>query len=343
LFERKKKRERERERKRKRERTEPAFRQEQARERERESMSVFVRVRRERKRELIESAIAIAVLLFHSLTPFPPLLFLLFISHIPHTHTQKQTFPETLYRILDDVANGNVGMHLSSSQASKMISWEEMGKGFKIYQPKEFNAMILPIYAKRQTRYRSFQRQLNIYGFKMNKKSGIYHHDYFTRGDILSLKKIRPSPNKNHIKNNCRKSNIKNMITTTTTASSSTSRVAFDAVEQQQRVLGRSIVSSEEEYDSSSSSGCSTTPLLMRKLPSSIFSFSLLPNDTITITGTGTGTGTGYNMMPIIATGSNANADALEDIDVTNISKNIDINTTNAITVFDDLDFLGWR
>jgi hypothetical protein len=260
-----------------------------------------------------------------------------------HTHTQKQTFPETLYRILDDVANGNVGMHLSSSQASKMISWEEMGKGFKIYQPKEFNAMILPIYAKRQTRYRSFQRQLNIYGFKMNKKSGIYHHDYFTRGDILSLKKIRPSPNKNHIKNNCRKSNIKNMITTTTTASSSTSRVAFDAVEQQQRVLGRSIVSSEEEYDSSSSSGCSTTPLLMRKLPSSIFSFSLLPNDTITITGTGTGTGTGYNMMPIIATGSNANADALEDIDVTNISKNIDINTTNAITVFDDLDFLGWR
>jgi hypothetical protein len=276
-----------------------------------------------------------------------------------------------------------VGMTSSSSSAaSEIISWEEMGKGFKIYQPKEFNELILPRYAKRQTIYRSFQRQLNIYGFKMNKRSGIYHHEYFTRGDLHSLIKIRPAPNKNHIKNNLRKtskntykSSSSNKVTTTISSSTS-SAVAVE----QRRVRERSIASSEEDCDSSSSSSssssvastnnkinkttsikntsiknrhneeevvmpivttsvcsfprstsCATFPL-MRKLSSSILS-SFLPEDTIT-------GGTDYN----------SNDDSLEDIDVTNISNNIDIDTTTSgangnntavYTVFDDLDFLS--
>jgi len=308
------------------------------------------------------------------------------VSKIVSSRTSKKiSFPETLHRILDDVADGNVGMTTSSSSAaSEIISWEEMGKGFKIYQPKAFNETILPRYAKRQTRYRSFQRQLNIYGFKMNKKSGIYHHEYFTRGDIHSLKKIRPAPNKNHFKNNLRKtsentykSSSSNEITPTISSSSS-SAVAV-AVEQR-RVRGRRIVSSEEDDDSSSSSSSSSsfalsnnkvnkttyiknksiknmpivttssysiprntscaTFTLMRKLSSSVFSSAFLPKDTTT-------GGTYCNIMPI---DDGINDDCLEDIDVTNISSNIDIDTTTSgananntavYTAFDDRDFLS--
>jgi hypothetical protein len=264
----------------------------------------------------------------------------------------------------------------SSLAASEIISWEEMGKGFKIYEPIAFNEIILPRYAKRQTRYRSFQRQLNIYGFKMNKKSGIYHHEFFTRGDVHSLKNIRPAPNKNYIKNNFRKtsentykssSSSSNKVTPATSSSSS-STVAVE----QRRVRERSIVSSEEDDASSSfsssssafasannkvntttsikimpivttlgcsfpqSTSCATFPL-MRKLPSSIFS-SFLPEDTIT-------GGTEYNFMPLVA---GINDDCLEDIDVTNLRNSVDIDTTTSdananntavYTVFDDLDF----
>ena len=83
----------------------------------------------------------------------------------------------------------------------KIISWEDKGRGFKVYAPRAFNEHVMPRYAqgKRKTRYRSFQRQLNIYGFRMEKKSGIYYHPSFYRGcDVASLRyRIRPNPQKN--------------------------------------------------------------------------------------------------------------------------------------------------
>ena len=251
----------------------------------------------------------------------------------------------------------------SSSAASEMISWEEMGKGFRIYQPKPFNEMILSKYARRQTKYRSFQRQLNIYGFKLNRRSGIYHHENFTRGDIRSLKKIRPAPNKNYINNSLRK-------TSKNTYKSSSSRYSAVAVEQR-RVRERSIVSSEEDGDSASSSSSASSPSvvssnnkvnkttsiknksiknmpigcffplpLMRKLSRSIISYSPSPEEAFS-------GGTDYNIMPIVA---GIYDDCLEDIDVTNISNIIDIDTTTSnanakntavYTVFDDRDFLS--
>ncbi|OEU18288.1 hypothetical protein FRACYDRAFT_236565 [Fragilariopsis cylindrus CCMP1102] len=245
------------------------------------------------------------------------------VSNVLSTRTSKKlSFPETLHRILDDVADGNVCM-TSSSAASEMISWEEMGKGFRIYQPKPFNEMILSKYARRKTKYRSFQRQLNIYGFKLNRRSGIYHHENFTRGDIRSLKKIRPAPNKNYINNSLRK-------TSKNTYKSSSSRYSAVAVEQR-RVRERSIVSSEEDGDSASSSSSASFPII-----------SSSPSPEEAFSG-----GIDYNIMPIVA---GIYDDCLEDIDVTNISNIIDIDTTTSnanakntavYTVFDDRDFLS--
>jgi len=115
---------------------------------------------------------------------------------------KKVFFPVTLYRILEDVAmaDRNMGTNLET-----IVSWVNDGRAFKIHQPEVFNETILPKYSKRgkiTRHYRSFQRQLNIYGFKMNQKSGIYWHDSFHRGcGIQSLTlNIRPTPIKNAYK-----------------------------------------------------------------------------------------------------------------------------------------------
>lgn len=113
---------------------------------------------------------------------------------------EKPSFPRTVYRMLEDA------MKVGSAH-TKIISWEDGGRGFKIWDPKMFSEVILPKYSqggiKNEYKYRSFQRQLNIYEFKMNKKTGVYSHERFYRGcDVIGLKQIiRPIPNKNLHKN----------------------------------------------------------------------------------------------------------------------------------------------
>jgi hypothetical protein len=89
----------------------------------------------------------------------------------------KFAFPFKLHSILEN------------SQASgqeSIISWLPSGKAFKIHKPKEFADAIMPQYFN-QTKYRSFQRQLYIYGFdrikdKQSDDYGAYFHELFIRG-----------------------------------------------------------------------------------------------------------------------------------------------------------------
>jgi hypothetical protein len=66
-----------------------------------------------------------------------------------------------------------------------IISWLPDRKSFKVHDQKAFVDQILPRYFK-VTKYKSFQRQLNIYGFeRITDKSanrGGYSHAYFVRG-----------------------------------------------------------------------------------------------------------------------------------------------------------------
>ena len=67
-----------------------------------------------------------------------------------------------------------------------IITWLPHGKAFRILKPKELAEEILPEYFNR-IQYKSFIRQLNIYGFKRvdDKKSpdrGAYRHSMFERG-----------------------------------------------------------------------------------------------------------------------------------------------------------------
>lgn len=89
----------------------------------------------------------------------------------------KFAFPFKLHSILESA--GTAGQE-------SIISWLPSGKAFKIHKPKEFADAIMPQYFN-QTKYRSFQRQLYIYGFdrvkdKSSEDYGAYFHELFIRG-----------------------------------------------------------------------------------------------------------------------------------------------------------------
>ena len=66
-----------------------------------------------------------------------------------------------------------------------IVSWQPHGKAFRVHRPDAFASIIMPRYFKKQTKYKSFQRQLNLYGFhrigKGKKDEGAYFHSRFIR------------------------------------------------------------------------------------------------------------------------------------------------------------------
>lgn len=73
---------------------------------------------------------------------------------------------------------------LCSGKYEDIISWQPTGRSFIIYSPKEFVKSVMPKYF-RQTKLRSFQRQLNLYDFKRVTEGadiGGYYHSKFLRG-----------------------------------------------------------------------------------------------------------------------------------------------------------------
>jgi hypothetical protein len=84
------------------------------------------------------------------------------------------TFPWQLHLLLDDA---------EIKGFSDVVSWLEGGTMFKVHKTKEFANRIMPCYFN-QTRYKSFQRQLNSYRFHRfvaGKNKGTCFHDLFTR------------------------------------------------------------------------------------------------------------------------------------------------------------------
>jgi hypothetical protein len=91
-------------------------------------------------------------------------------------------FPYQLHQILDDA-------ELHGFQ--HIVSWLPSEDFFKVHRFKEFEEQIIPRYFK-QTRYKSFVKQLNIYKFqriKTGENMGAYTREHFQRGrmDLCKL------------------------------------------------------------------------------------------------------------------------------------------------------------
>ena len=78
-------------------------------------------------------------------------------------------FPRLLHSMLD---------RSEEDGYSDIVSWLPHGKSFVIRDREEFVRRVLPKYFK-QTRFSSFQRQLNLYGFVRVERSGPDHKSYY--------------------------------------------------------------------------------------------------------------------------------------------------------------------
>eukprot|EP00538_Stauroneis_constricta_P000798 CAMPEP_0119570508 /NCGR_PEP_ID=MMETSP1352-20130426/43651_1 /TAXON_ID=265584 /ORGANISM="Stauroneis constricta, Strain CCMP1120" /LENGTH=521 /DNA_ID=CAMNT_0007620177 /DNA_START=705 /DNA_END=2270 /DNA_ORIENTATION=- len=96
------------------------------------------------------------------------------------SNTFKALFPGVLHQILNDA---------STEGFEHIVSWNPDGNSFKIHQREDFMKTILPRYAVNQSKYKSFVRQLNIWGFscvhggRKNPLRGSYTHEYFVRAN----------------------------------------------------------------------------------------------------------------------------------------------------------------
>jgi len=92
-----------------------------------------------------------------------------------------QPFPEKLMEVLD---RDDIG---------EIISWMPHGRAFIVREPKVFTATILQCVFK-QTKFMSFTRQLNLWGFKRitrGRDTGAYYHELFLRGRPRLSRKMR--------------------------------------------------------------------------------------------------------------------------------------------------------
>jgi hypothetical protein len=70
---------------------------------------------------------------------------------------------------------------MAKNGSPHVISWQPHGKAFRVHNPEVFARAIMPHYFN-QTKYKSFQRQLYMYGFHRTNKGpdkGAYYHDLF--------------------------------------------------------------------------------------------------------------------------------------------------------------------
>jgi hypothetical protein len=95
------------------------------------------------------------------------------------------SFPSKLYRCLIDAEKKGF---------TDVISWQPDGTSFKLQDQERFMNDILPVYFG-AIKFKSWQRQLNLYGFTRVHKGltrGSYAHDQFVRGSkSLSLEITR--------------------------------------------------------------------------------------------------------------------------------------------------------
>ena len=65
-----------------------------------------------------------------------------------------------------------------------VIGWQRGGKSFEVRDPAAFEEKIMRRYFSRQSKYKSFQRQINTYGFRLIDRGSLqggYYHPNFSR------------------------------------------------------------------------------------------------------------------------------------------------------------------
>jgi len=100
-----------------------------------------------------------------------------------------QQFPRRLYEMLESEAR----LIQTDPEHRTIITWSDSGKAFRIKNVALFASHVLPKYF-RTSKFSSFQRNLNLYGFSKVRRgpdTDMYAHPAFVRGQPESLSHLR--------------------------------------------------------------------------------------------------------------------------------------------------------
>jgi HSF-type DNA-binding len=103
---------------------------------------------------------------------------------------QPISFPIKLFRMLEEVEREGI---------QSIVGWNPDGKSFQVYDHERFVKEVLPSHFK-QSKYKSFQRQLNFYSFQRiisGPLEGSYGHPSFVKGNSELCKSIKRNPSHN--------------------------------------------------------------------------------------------------------------------------------------------------
>jgi len=116
------------------------------------------------------------------------------LAQDPNLPSSKLPFAWKLYEMLETVHRNGID--------TDIVSWVDDGKAFKVHDLQRFVEEIVPTYFK-QSKYKSFQRQLYFYGFtrvtssvKRRQTAGSYRHPNFIRGKKTLCLSMVPKKNK---------------------------------------------------------------------------------------------------------------------------------------------------
>lgn len=87
-----------------------------------------------------------------------------------------ELFPDKLYRMIRD---------MDVEGKTDVIGFLPHGRAFKVHKMDEFLKVVLPRYFSDQSKWSSFSRQLNLYGFlrvTSGRDAGAYYHELFLQG-----------------------------------------------------------------------------------------------------------------------------------------------------------------
>ncbi|KAJ8612444.1 hypothetical protein CTAYLR_006575 [Chrysophaeum taylorii] len=120
---------------------------------------------------------------------------LLNLKELPRTGKRgaPQAFPHLLFLMLE-------------RESKDIIHWTQEGRAFMISDLSSFIANTLVKYF-RHSRYASFQRQLNLYGFRKN-ESGAFEHKFFVREMPELLTRVQRSPQPSKTGSRAKKASI---------------------------------------------------------------------------------------------------------------------------------------
>jgi HSF-type DNA-binding len=96
-----------------------------------------------------------------------------------HPTTNKENFPVILHMLVETCSN-------ATTRQNGIVCWHQHGRAFQITDKSRFTNEILPLFFPSQTRYSSFHRQLNYYGFLRLSGTEVntFYHEAFLQGRL---------------------------------------------------------------------------------------------------------------------------------------------------------------